>query len=221
MKKGSKEMSAEPVNEEYTYPFNMGMQIEGEARLIIEGNRVRVRLHLRNPLRTPFSQEFSTEGELDRSLFADDQQINDWFVSSSSRFVSRLWDFLAREAARFHTDIGDQMLDDLKIEEINMRDIVKKHARETEKGLHDALKLQGLGKFSAWTRLDLIRVIRAAFSKLPKKEHNYEAVAAWMKTSYPTTAPASGEALRQLVRRHTIDWKDLKTEVPNPLREEM
>ena len=214
-------MSAMPKEKAVAAPVSFDFQIKGSALLHVDGDTVRIALHLENPARTVLPESIVSEGGLDASLFRDNQQIMDWFSVVMSSFRVRAWDFLAHEAIRFQNDIANLYLDTHKIEEIDMRDIVKKHAKETEKGLHDALRLQGLGNFSAWTRLDLLRVVRAAFSKLPTNERNYDAVAAWMKTYYPDTAPSSGESLRQLVRHHKIDWKDLKAERRNPLAEEM
>ncbi len=195
-------MSAEPIVANVSTTVNVGIKFEGKANLIIEGDVVRAVFSLTNPDIKARTQNYTWEATTDRKLFTDDQQIIEWFNASMASFRSRRWMFLAGEMARFHSDNANQWLDMMKVEEIDMRDIVKKHARETEKGLHAALHLQGLGNFSAWTRLDLIRVIRAAFAKLPPRERNYEGVASWMKPLYPNTAPASGEVLRQLVRRH-------------------
>ena len=214
-------MSAMPKENIVGESISFDFQIKGHAFLHVDGDTVRINMQMETPAPAIIPKSIASKGELDVSLFQDNQQIMDWFSVVMSSFRVRAWNFLAHEAIRFQSDIANQYLDSLKIEEIDMRDIVKKHAKETEKGLHSALRLQGLGNFSAWTRLDLLRVVRAAFSKLSTNERNYDAVAAWMKTYYPDTAPGSGESLRQLVRRHKIDWKALKAERRNPVAEEM
>jgi hypothetical protein len=190
--------------------------INGKMYLRIEGETVRLILLLENTeqstLRNHLPQESAFEAELDLSLFADEQQVREWANAAHASFKSQLWNFLAQEAAQLQSDIANQKLVALGIEEIDVRDIVKKHASKTEANLREILNLQGTGKFSAWPRLDLLRAVRAALAEIPKSERNYDSVTTRLKESFPDTAPASGEALRQLLRRHKIDWKALKAE---------
>jgi hypothetical protein len=166
----------------------------------------------RDTLRKQLASEITSEARLDLSLFADRQQAQEWINATHTSFKSKLWDFLTQEAARLQSDIANQKLVALGIEEIDMRDIVEQHASKTEAHLREILKLQGMGNFSAWTRIDLLRAVRASLAKIPKSERNYDAVTARLKEWFPDTAPASGESLRQLLRRHKIDWKALKAE---------
>ena len=209
-------MSAQPNDVEVSKPMPFDIAIKGRAYVTIEGGTVRVVLRMepgeRDTLRKQLASEVISEASLDLSLFADQKQAWEWINATHTSFKSKLWDFLTCEAARLQSDIANQKLDALGIEEIDMRDIVEQHASKTEAHLREILKLQGIGNFSAWTRIDLLRAVRAALAKIPKSERNYDATTARLKEWFPDKAPASGESLRQLLRRHKIDWKGLKAE---------
>ncbi len=195
-------------------PFDIA--IKGNAYMTIEADTVRIILRMesreRDTLRKQLAPEITSEARLDLSLFADRQQAQEWINATHTSFKSKLWDFLTQEAARLQSDIANQKLVALGIEEIDMRDIVAQHASKTEAHLREILKLQGIGNFSTWTRIDLLRAVRAALAKISKSDRNYDSVTVRLKERFPDTAPASGEALRQLLRRHKIDWKALKAE---------
>jgi hypothetical protein len=193
-------------------PFDIA--IKGNAYMTIEGDTVRILLRMepreKDTLRKQIAPEITSEARLDLSLFADRQQAQEWINATHTSFKSKLWDFLTQEAARLQSDIANQKLDALGIEEIDMRDIVEQHASKTEAHLREILKLQGIGNFSLWTRLDLTRDVRDALKWLSGRDRNYEKVAARLQNLYGDKAPASAGALKQLLRRHKIDWKELK-----------
>lgn len=191
-------------------PFNA--TLEGEAYLTISGDTVKVSLRCKNPNAQLVISNPVSAANLDLSLFADRQQARDWVNATLNTFRSRLWDFLAHEAIRFHADVANSKLDKMGIESIEMQDIIKKHARDTETDLRKRFNVHGAGNYSAWTKLDLTQAVRRAIARLPKQDRNYENVAAWLREHYPKSPPASGQALKQLLRRHKIDWMSLKRE---------
>lgn len=71
------------------------------------------------------------------------------------------------------------------------------------------------GQHSQWAKAELESVLQGAFAILPKPSHTYSEIATLLKNIYGDKAPESGEALRKLVTRIGIDWKQLKTDSNN------
>lgn len=94
---------------------------------------------------------------------------------------------------------------------VGLRGLVKMHLAETEARVRGMFGTAGVaGRPSNWTASGLSRAITESLAALPPRSQNYAGVAARLREIRGTKEPASGGALRQLVIRLKLDWKELK-----------
>jgi len=70
---------------------------------------------------------------------------------------------------------------------------------------------QGRGRHSLWSKEELESVVQGALAMLPNQLRTYKKVTTVLKSAYGRRAPKSPEALRKLLERLEIDWKELKS----------
>jgi len=192
-------------------PMTFELAIKGSTILRFEQDTVKVILLLDNPDADPnHAPHMAFEANLDGQLFKDRQQAHDWAATFQKMIEAYLWDFLAQETSRFHRDAANSKLNSMGIEPHNMRDTIKAHARETEAYLRYRFDVKGTGNYSPWTKLDLTRAVQDALKWLSGRDRNYENVVAHLQKLYGDKAPPSAGALKQLLRRHKINWMRLK-----------
>lgn len=104
------------------------------------------------------------------------------------------------------------LLNDLGIIKIDIPRFIEEVAAVRAKGVKLSMHLPLKGRYSKWTPSELTLAIRAALSLIPDHEKkDYENIAERLKKSHPDKAPKNGEALRALIRRSRLKWKELKS----------
>jgi hypothetical protein len=88
---------------------------------------------------------------------------------------------------------------------------LEKHAPVVDLYTEHSKRRRKRGRPSAWTKDTLTEAIVSALCNLPRpKDRTQEQVAELLKVSHGKQAPASGEALHELLDRLGMDWKALK-----------
>lgn len=81
-------------------------------------------------------------------------------------------------------------------------------------GIHEAMRDDDYvppRTSSDWTKNKLEQAILKAFSAVPNyRTPTFKSVADVLNKRYKLTRPLTGEALRKQVKRHDVDWKELK-----------
>ena len=135
-------------------------------------------------------------------------------------------------AATFATNHAEQILPELfsKVAERMMYEsfhlalremkVVRGNVMSVHKALlqdeHDAAKIRlstpGRGQRSKWRTGELKYAVLSALDSLPPSHgRTYDNVAAVLQATHPAKAPRSGGALRVLLDRFRLDWKELKS----------
>ncbi len=144
-------------------------------------------------------------------LFQDNEQLNNWFGIAVQKLLFHLPRVLVDETSASLRDQANAALNELKIEALDMKDIVDDHVRDTAERVKDTLGLQRMGQASPWTKFRLSRAIRREVVSMPKEDRTLENVAKRLQFAYPDEAPASSEALRKLISRLKLNWRELRT----------
>ncbi len=149
-----------------------------------------------------------------RSLFKDADAFNKWAAAVSRSFNQALPGALLHEALLQAQTHANFQLNARGIEAMSESDLIEIHVRESKKRLKAnfsaARNRQPKGQYSQWNRLRLAQTIRDSLSLLPKNQKTLPDVVAALKVSHPDLAPASGDALRKLLFRFSLNWKELK-----------
>ena len=143
-------------------------------------------------------------------LFSDEQQFLIWFKTAFQTFIFHLPRTLRDEASLSFRDQANATLHNLKVERIDMNDVVDDHVRDTADRVKDTLGLSQMGQPSQWTKLRLSQAIRREVARMPKEKRTLENVVRRLQSTYPDQAPASSESLRKLIARFELDWKKLR-----------
>jgi hypothetical protein len=89
--------------------------------------------------------------------------------------------------------------------------IIQDRNKEMGAEIRESLGVEATrGKHSQWTGLGLTLALRGIVKELKRQRRTYAVVAEKMQKGYGNKAPASGEALRKLLKHHEIDWADIK-----------
>jgi hypothetical protein len=161
-------------------------------------------------LETQLAERQHTMGSPVR-LFQDNEQLQRWFRTAVQKLLFYLPRILVEEMSMSLRDQTNAALNELKIEALDMKDIVDDHVRDTTERVKDTLGLQRMGQPSPWTKFRLSRAIRREVVSMPKEDRTLENVAKRLQSAYPDEAPASSEALRKLISRFELNWRELRT----------
>ena len=109
---------------------------------------------------------------------------------------------IASERGDGSTPTSEQLESILKDIELTERDRSKRR-----------LGLKESGQPSRWERQELVHAVMDAQKELIKRERTvtYNSVTDILKITFPDKAPPTGEALRVLLARFKINWKELKS----------
>lgn len=96
--------------------------------------------------------------------------------------------------------------------ETMLREVEIWQRKETQV-IKERLKARGPGQPSQWTRRDLMYALLDAQGELQKlgKPMTYETVREMLQQNYPGKTPATANALRLLLQRFRINWKQFKS----------
>jgi gas vesicle protein len=147
------------------------------------------------------------------STFRDETQAKQWADHAFRSFRARSTAALLSEAALTLGDEANWALDDLKIESMDMQEVVQAHIKDTTKRLQERFNLQRPGRQSQWDRLELMEAMKAVLNLLPEQDRTIANAATRLKETHPDKAPESSEALRKVMKRQGISWKGLKKEL--------
>jgi hypothetical protein len=125
--------------------------------------------------------------------------------------LETLDDALMGEAS-VHLDlITNVLLNDLGIVKIDVPGLLDEVSAARSRALKRSWHLPLKGRHSQWTPSELTIAVRSALDSIPENEKkDYENVAFKLQKSHPDKAPKSGDALRKLMSRLDVNWKDLK-----------
>jgi hypothetical protein len=146
------------------------------------------------------------------SIFRDRDARAEYLDSTLRRFKHHLAGWLMQEAGLLLMDTGNYYLDSMGIdpEPTTKKELVKIHLNETEKRVANYLGVKG--QRAKWTTAELERAVANARRSLKKPNATLDEVADVLRRTHPQKAPASGEALGVMLRRHRIKWKGIKTD---------
>jgi hypothetical protein len=147
------------------------------------------------------------------SVFKDETQARVWAALAFRSFRARVTAAILEEASLTLGDEASWALDDLKIEQMDAPGVVQSHVRSTTKRLQERFNIQRPGRQSQWERLELMQAMKAALISLPKQERTIANAVSRLKETQPEKAPDTAEALRKIMKRQGIAWKDLKKEM--------
>jgi sigma54-dependent transcription regulator len=196
--------------------FNFELLVKGSITLDEETQEVTSKFIVINrdtrdgeTLETQLAERLQTMGSPVR-LFQDNEQLQIWFRTAVQKLLFHLPRILAEETSMSLRDQANAALNALKIETLDMKDIVDDHLRDTADRIKDTLDMQRMGQQSAWTKLRLKRAIRREVASLPKQERTLKKVSERLLSAYPDAAPASSDSLRKLITRFDLDWRELR-----------
>jgi hypothetical protein len=158
------------------------------------------------------SDMVTRETTIPLGLFKDEAQCREWCNEVARVYHETLSDALRGEAG-VHLDLTmNTLLNDLGITKIDIPSLIDEVAAVRARGAKLSLHLPLKGRYSQWTPTELTLAVRAALSSMSDHEKkDYENVAFRLQKSHSDKAPKTGEALRKLMSRLDVKWKDLKT----------
>ncbi len=188
------------------------LAIEGEVTLRHEGGMVVIDQSLIGKRGVAQIGEHTGVMKIPAAIFKNEEELRTWFHTSFHTFSTSVIHTILHEALLRFGDVANGTLDTQNIEPSDRKELVNNHVRETTKRVREELKISEHGHYSPWTKYKLTNAVRRSLRALPKSERTYDNVANLLKDSHGDKAPASGESLRQLMRRFEVDWKTLKAD---------
>jgi hypothetical protein len=153
--------------------------------------------------------------EIPASVFPDDEKRDKWIEATKRNLYHWLIDVMREEARLFLGDVGNICLVKLGLDRATKRELYDMHMKATEKRLRVLFGMQGKGRRSRWTKVELAREVTASLRSLPVRRRTLDGAAASLKEKFKAREdadkiPPNGEALRQLLKRFGLDWDSLQ-----------
>lgn len=145
-------------------------------------------------------------------LFSDGIQANEWAREVKMAFYNHLSEYLMLAASDHFLLVAYLILHKMGLGNVNISAAIDEIYQGRAQDEKRALRLPIKGQHSAWTTINLLFSVRRALDSLPKARRTLENVASKLKEYHPDIAPKNGEALRKLMERLEINWRDLKKE---------
>ncbi len=161
----------------------------------------------------PIGEAITNKIVVPASVFKDEAQAQAWAAHAFRSFRARVTAAILEEATLTLADEANWALNDLKIEQMDAQEVVQNHLRGTTKRLQERLNIQRPGRQSQWERLELMQAMKAALTSLPEQERTIANAVERLKETHPEKAPDTANALRKILKRQGIAWKDLKKEL--------
>jgi hypothetical protein len=149
---------------------------------------------------------------LDLKMFDREEQADAFVEGATLVFRLLLPVALTEELYLCFVDALNLSANDSGVERVDAKLIIDQHLRKTEERLKKTLGAGTAGRKSQWTALQLTRAIKRALRALDAGEWTYDRVAEKLREFDSDTAPSSGGALRQMIIRLGLNWKQIKVE---------
>ncbi len=148
--------------------------------------------------------------EFSAKLFKDDHAIEEFAGKVHLIFTHWLPKVLAEEATLYLYDVINFVLNEQKIIPMDLRKQVNAHVKQTKHLVSKRIGLQRQGKQPVWRRSELLHAVLTTVAQMPKKGRTLARCADEMRKKHGERIPASTDAFRKLLARHSLDWKKLK-----------
>jgi hypothetical protein len=154
-----------------------------------------------------------------RRRFSSTEERDKWIGATMHTFKQYISDAMMQEGRQHLTDSGNYHLAKTGIDPdpVDQRKLEEIHFGETGNRLmhyfHDLDYPHVPRPRARWTQAEIDRAVRLVFSSLKNEARTYERVAEILLEKYPDKAPTTGDALRKLLERLEINWKELKRTV--------
>jgi hypothetical protein len=192
-----------------TLTVDFGITITGEIEITLDGSLLRLKIKV-NSSDEGSKPSFGTMN-VPLSFFPNAQQAFAVMRETPELFKDKLESALVPETMLHFGDVAGRVLMgyDPKLED--KKEIIADHLNKTAKRLKKAFDVPTKGQPSEWNARELTLAIKGIVKDLPKQLRTYDKVAKEMQKDYADIAPASGEALRKLVERFDLNWRELKS----------
>jgi len=148
---------------------------------------------------------------LPMATFPNEAALTEWAQKVCNEYSKTVSEMMMISAADQFALVGNVLLAGMGFEAIDLKTYVDEAARFRAKDTKEVLGLSVVGKYSAWKKNDLERVLRQILVKLPRECRTKKKAAEKLREKYPDIAPKNGASLHQLMRRLEIDWMRLKS----------
>jgi hypothetical protein len=200
-------------------PFHF--TIDGNASLVIEGRDTDYpTITLRNEFKCvhgfptyTYNSETKIPSGISARLLADERLFDTWINKTLQTVQESIPGLTTASAA---TSIAVALIagiDKTGVDTFDVGEEVDSHVRVLARILKDDLNLSRPGQHSSWTRWELMQAVLDAQGRLLslKQKVTYDSIAEVLKQTHPNEAPPTGNALRVLLRRFKISWKQVKS----------
>jgi hypothetical protein len=145
------------------------------------------------------------------TVVGDKESLAEWAGKAIQTLKLAAANVIHQESHLTLQDAGNYWLDELGLDPAPLprRDLVENHLIFTRARVGGFMDARGRG--SKWKREELEMAITNALATVKKRDRTYAGVAKELRQTHPKKAPPSVAALKQLVSRHGIDWKGLKS----------
>ena len=144
------------------------------------------------------------------SDFRNEAQAREWADQTFRSLRARSTGHLLHEAALLVGDVANEATKDLKIGSVDMQDTIQSHVRNTAGRLHQQFNVKRTGPALQWGGSELSFAVSKALKALPKSQQTYAGVVEMLKKSHDDKAPKTPEALRKMLGRFGLNWKEIK-----------
>ena len=143
-------------------------------------------------------------------LFESEDEARAWALETAEIFAQNWRDVMAFETARHFNNIGRFHLFEMGRGSLSsIEKVIAAQVKELEKNMREWFHLPvGRGRFSKWQGHELAASLITLLARHPA--YGWDELAAALKVLDPGRAPKSGDALRQLARRHGLLLRALK-----------
>lgn len=193
----------------YRQAFSFG--VEGDLWVEAAGDAVAVRdsFDFAAGLQSYFHDG---ETEIPRALFTHRLMPEQFGREVAQFFFQHLGGVLAETLSLHLNDAVHFALAKLQIDEIDLRKQAEGHGRQVAEVTRERFGTPSTGIPSQWERRELGRAVRDALRSVGNARcRTLEKVAEKLRAEYPDKGPPNGEALRKLLGRHRLSWRELKS----------
>lgn len=150
--------------------------------------------------------------ELPLSEFTDDAQIIAFARAASAVVGGTLLETFEAEATLMFGDAVHFAAQHAGLPGVDLRKQAELHAQQTAERVRAGFSLPSTGIPSQWERKELARAVREVLRSVSNGRcRTLDKVAEKLREAHPGKGPPNGEALRKLLGRHDLSWRELKS----------